>query len=217
MIDVYDKDLIDKGGQVFGGRASEGDVRDCKTVYRSGGTGRSDDEGEVRRGGRRQSSQTCTHTPCRTHIFLTHFPCVAYRHRVHAWLMVCAVRTSPLPDLTFSLLMLHPPSLLFPHGHLDTSFLSAPSVPNSARPRSAGQAHFRTSAEESGYLADPTHSTGYEPEEFDKITSADGDTTPINDPNCDDISDFSKTTRENIELFGVSTVFEASVSHVSHW
>ena len=37
-----------------------------------------------------------THTPCRTHIFLTHFPCVAYRHRVHAWPKVFAVRMSHL-------------------------------------------------------------------------------------------------------------------------
>ena len=39
----------------------------------------------------------CVHTlPCRTHIFLTHFPCVASRHRVHAWLKVFAVRMSHL-------------------------------------------------------------------------------------------------------------------------
>ena len=44
------------------------------------------------------------------------------------------------------------------------------------------------SAEESGYLADPTHSTHCEPKEFDKITSADGDTTPVIDPNYDNIS-----------------------------
>ena len=67
-----------------------------------------------------------------------------------------------------------------------------------------------------GYLADPTHLTGYEPKEFDKITSVDGDTTLINDPDHDSISDFSKTTRENTGLFGVPTVFETSVSHVSH-
>ena len=47
--------------------------------------------------------------------------------------------------------------------------------------------------------------TGYEPKEFDKITSVDGDTTPINDPNYDSISDFSKTTRECTGLFGVPT------------
>ena len=37
----------------------------------------------------------CAHTQCRTHIFLTHFPCVVYRHRV--WLKVFAVRMSCLP------------------------------------------------------------------------------------------------------------------------
>ena len=64
-------------------------------------------------------------------------------------------------------------------------------------------------------MADPTHSTGYEPKEFDKFTSADGDTTPINDSNYDNISDFSKITLENTGLFGVSTMLEASVSFVS--
>ena len=39
----------------------------------------------------------------------------------------------------------------------------------------------------------------------------DGDTTPINDPDHDSISDFSKTARENTGLFGVPTVFETSV------
>ena len=43
-----------------------------------------------------QGQRTCTHTSCRTHIFLTHFPCVAYRHRLHAWLKVFAVRMSYL-------------------------------------------------------------------------------------------------------------------------
>ena len=128
---------------------------------------------------------------------------------------VCSARVIS-PHLTFSLLMFHPPSLLFPHGHFDTSFPSALSLPNCSRSESAGLTHFRTSGEEFGYLADPTHSTGYEPKEFDKITSEDGDTTPINDPNYDNISDFSKITRENTGLFGVSTILEASVSHVSH-
>ena len=115
-----------------------------------------------------------------------------------------------------AILMFHQPSVLFPHGHLDTSFLSAPSLPKSSRPKSAGKAHFRTSGEEFGYLTDPTHSTGYEPKKFNKITSADGDTTSINDPNYDNISDFSKITRENTGLFGVPTMFEASVTHASH-
>ena len=37
-----------------------------------------------------------THTPCRTFIFLTHVPCVAYRHHVRAWLKVFAVCMSYL-------------------------------------------------------------------------------------------------------------------------
>ena len=118
--------------------------------------------------------------------------------------------------LAFSTLMFHPPSLLFPHGLFDTTFPSAPSSSSCTRPKSAGQAHFRTSAEEFGYLADPTHSTGCEPKLPDKTTSVDGDTTPIKDPDHDSISDFSKTTRESTGLFGVPTVFEASVSQVSH-
>ena len=40
--------------------------------------------------------------------------------------------------------------------------------------------------------------------------------SPINDPNHDNVSDFSKITRENTGLFGVPSTFEASVSHVSH-
>ena len=75
---------------------------------------------------------------------------------------------------------------------METTFLSAQSLPDFTRSESAGQAHFRTSGGEFGCLADPTHSTGFEPKEFDKITSADGATTPINDPNYDNISDFSK-------------------------
>ena len=155
-----------------------------------------------------------THTPCRTHIFFAHFPCVTYRHRAHAWLKVFAVCMSYLSAL--SILMFHPSSMLSPHGHFDTTFPSAPSSSSFTRPRSAGQAHVRTSAREFGYLADPTHSTGYEPKEFDKTTSVDGDTTPINGPNNDSISDFSKNTRQNTGLFGGPTMFETSVSHVSH-
>ena len=70
---------------------------------------------------------------------------------------VCSVHVAYL-HLAFSVLMFHAPSL-FPHGHFDTTFPSAPSSSSFTRPKSAGQAHFRTSAEEFGYLADPTHST----------------------------------------------------------
>ena len=40
-----------------------------------------------------------THTLCRTRTFLTHFPCVAHRHPVHAWLKMFAVR---MPHLSIS-------------------------------------------------------------------------------------------------------------------
>ena len=96
---------------------------------------------------------------------------------------VCSTHVISL-HLARSIFMFHPPSLLFPRGCFDTSLPSAPSLPNCTRPGGAGRAHFRTSAVEFGYLADPTHSTGCEPKEFDKITFAGGDTTPINDPSC---------------------------------
>ena len=120
--------------------------------------------------------------------------------------------------LAFSILMCHPPSLLFPDGLFETTFptwTSTTSLPSFTRPKSAGQAHFRTSAEEFGYLGMSGPHTGYEPKQLDKITSVDGDTTPITDPDDDSISDFSKTTHENTGLFGVPTVFEVSVSQVS--
>ena len=136
----------------------------------------------------------CTHTPCRTHIFLTQFLCVMYRQMAQG---VCSAHVISL-HLTLSILMFHPPSLLFPHGHFQTTFPSAQSSPDFTRPESTGQAHFRTNVEEFGYLADPTHSTGCEAKEFDKITSADWDMTPINDPNHDRISNFTKKrTREH--------------------
>ena len=130
---------------------------------------------------------------------------MTYRHRVHAWLKVCAVRMS---YLALSILMFHPSSLLFP---------SAPSSSNCARPRKRGSSalpHERRGVWLPG-RSDALHRERCS-KEFDKTTSVDGDTTPINDPNHDGISDFSKTTRENTGLFGVPTVFETSVSHVSH-
>ena len=118
--------------------------------------------------------------------------------------------------ITLSILMFHPPSLLFPHGHFDSSFPSAPSLPNCSRSESAGLAHL-PHARRGVWL--PGHSyqfAGYEPKEVDKSTSADGDTTLVNDPHYGNISDFQKITRENTGLFGVSTMLEASVSHVFH-
>ena len=55
-----------------------------------------------------------------------------------------------------------------------------------------------------GYLAKSALNTGYEPKEFDKITSVDDDTMHINDPNRS-FSDFSQTTNGNTSQFGVPT------------
>ena len=150
-------------------------------------------------------------TPRVARIFLTQLLCVTYRNRVHAWLKVFAVRMSYLSisPSPFSCFIRRPccsrTVTSRPHSRLHRFRRTVPDL-------NGGQAHFRTRGEEFGYLADPTHSTGYEPMEFDKVTSVDGD----NDPNHDSISEFSETTRESTGLFGVPIVFEASVSQVSH-
>ena len=83
-------------------------------------------------------------------------------------------------------------------------------------PESAGHAQLRTSTEEFAFLAKSGLNTGYEPKEFDKIISVGCDTMLIDDPDLNEISDFTKNTHENSGLFGVLTMFESSVSHVSH-
>ena len=86
----------------------------------------------VRRGG--------VHTLCcRTHIWSAHIrtsSCVCtYTHgsrlskKVFAFVHVVYLR------LAFSTLMFRPPSLLFPHGHFDTTFPSAQSLPSFIRPK----------------------------------------------------------------------------------
>ena len=111
------------------------------------------------------------------------------------------------------------------HSHVSSAFLAVPwwwlrrpRLPCRTSPDPKARVK-RTSARAPRSLATwpiPTHSTGFEPKEFDKITSVDGDTTPINDPNHDSISDFSKITRENTEQFGVPKMLETSLSHVFH-
>ena len=73
--------------------------------------------------------------------------------------------------------------------------------------KSAGRAPLCTSIAKFGYLAKSDANTGYEPKEFDKITSVDDDATLINDPDLNEISDFSKNTHENTGQFDVPTVF----------
>ena len=63
-------------------------------------------------------------------------------------------------------------------------------------PNSAGHAQLRTCIAKFGYLAKSDANTGCEPNEFDKITSVDSDTMLIDDPDLNEISDFSKNTRE---------------------
>ena len=132
---------------------------------------------------------------------------------------VCAC-VIPL-HLAFSILMFHP-SLLILHGHFrdhSRQRLHWRSHPHDlallSRPKSAGHASLRICITKFDYLAKSDANTGYDPNEFDKITSVDDDTILINDPNHN-FSDFSKTTNENIRQFGVLTVFESSVLHVSH-
>ena len=54
------------------------------------------------------------------------------------------------------------------------------------------------------------------PKKFDKSTSEDSDTMLVHDPDLNEISDLSKNTHENIGLFGVLSMFELSVTAVSH-
>ena len=142
------------------------------------------------------------------------FPCVTYRHE-HAWLKVFAVRMSFLSISPFPL------SCFIRHPCCSRTVTSTPrsrlhlpcrTVPIRKHGSSA-LPHERRGV----WLPDRSHAVHrFEPKEFDKITSADGDTTLINDQNYDNISDFSKITRENTGLFGVPSMFEASVSHVSY-
>ena len=83
-------------------------------------------------------------------------------------------------------------------------------------PESAGHAQLRTSTDEFGYLAKSGLNTGYEPKEFDEIISVGCDAMLIDDPDLNGISDFTKSTPENSVLCGVLTMFESSVSNVSH-
>ena len=104
-------------------------------------------------------SPPCTHTSVsHAHFFDTVSLRDVQTSRTRMAQGVCSVYVISL-HLAFSILMFHPPSLLFPHGHFDTTFPSALSSSSFTRPESADQARFRTSAEESGYLAGPTHST----------------------------------------------------------
>ena len=87
-----------------------------------------------------------------------HFLCIFFLRDVQTLTRMAQVYVISL-HLPLSILMFHPPSLLFSHGHFDTTFPYAPSSSSFIRPKNAGQAHLRTCAGEFGFLANPTHLT----------------------------------------------------------
>ena len=144
-----------------------------------------------------------THCVART-FFLTHSPCVAFRRHEHVWLKVVAGRMSYLS------ISPSPLSCFIRRPCCSRTVTSRPLFRDfdvldflaELHPERAGQAHERRGGV--WLPGRPTHSTGYEPKEFDKITSVDGHTTPFNDPNHDYISNLSqKVTRGSTEKFGV--------------
>ena len=145
-------------------------------------------------------AKNCTRTPCRTHVFLRHFPCVGVQtSRTRMAQGVCSAHVTSL-HLTLSIILFHPPSLLFLDGHFETTFptlTSALSFPNCSDPISRVNC---TSARAARSLA--TWPIPRTPQVM----------SPNNDPNFDYISDLLKVTRENTGLFGVSTMLEAYVS-----
>ena len=106
----------------------------------------------------------------------------------HAWLKLFAVRMSSLfthllpsrvssvfaPAVLWRSLRDH--SRLRPHWHL------CPPDPAELPDLNAKVKRTLHEHEQFGYLAKPVLTTGYEPKEFDKITSVDDDMTLINDP-----------------------------------
>ena len=161
------------------------------------------------------TQSVCTHTLCRTHIFLTHFLCVAYRHRAHAWLKVFAVRTSHLSisPSPFSC------SIRRPCCSRTTTWTPRSCLHLLCRIVPDPKARvWRTSARAVGSLATwPIPRTP-------QVTSPRSSTRLLLQmvTRCSlkiwtslKSLTSSKNTHENTRLFGVSTKFEASVSHVS--
>ena len=91
----------------------------------------------------------CTHTPCLTHIFFCTFSLRDVQIRTPMAQGVCSVYVISL-HIALSILMFHPPSLLFPHGHFDTTIPSAPSSSSFTRQKTRVK---RTSARAPGSLA----------------------------------------------------------------
>ena len=155
------------------------------------------------------------HSPvARTFFFCT--VCLRTSHTSHACSLhallkfmkkVCRMGVFVL-YLAFSLLMFHP-SLLFLYIHFDITCLSI-FLPNFPVLKAQDVCH-------SVYLAKSDAHTSYEPKQSDKITFVDNDTMLIDGTDLDEISHFSKNTRENTGLFDVLSMFETSVSRSSWW
>ena len=93
--------------------------------------------------------------------------------------------------------------------------LSVHSLVVLSRPESVEHTSLRTCIKKLDYPTKSDTNTVYESKKLDKITSVDSDTMLIDDPDLDELSDFSKTSRENTELIDVPTIFESSVCRVS--
>ena len=166
-----------------------------------------------------------TYTAPVARTFFCAHPHIFMRVHIHAWLkclkrfIACVSHLSISPS-PFSCLI-HPCcSLTVTSRPLPTT--TSQTIPSTRSCRTvrvlkgAGHAPLRTCIAKFGYLTKSDANTGYDPKKFDKNTSVNDDTTLINDPD-QNTSDFSKTMNENTSQFGVHTVFESSVLHVSHW
>ena len=173
------------------------------------------------------SDGECTHT----HLLHVHF--LVYIHGAYTShiLMrvthmhgsrVSAVRMSFLPWLTFSLLMFHPflllSSLLFLDGHFETTpdydltDFDVQDLPQNFPDLEAQVKRTPHEDELSGYLAKPAFIRRFWAQEVRQ------------DHICGQWHDahwrylrLFENHRKNIGQFGVSAVFEFSVSHISHW
>ena len=168
---------------------------------------------------------------CCTHIFLLYIHCACTSHILmhnHARLKVAVRMSSSLFHLTFSLLMFHPSSLLlFLDGHFQNQsrlrrhWLWRPRHPAElSRPKSV------TKKRRSSALRTRTSSLATWPSSFlPQVMSPKSSTRSLpwimtrrSSTNQTTVSPTSrKPTNENSGQFGVSTVFESSVLHVSHW
>ena len=157
-----------------------------------------------------------SHTPCRTHIF-RHIFFERRTHRVRTWLKVCAVRMSLSLSISLSPLSCFILRLCCSRTVISRppSFLLRPRLPCRTSPDLKAKVK-RTSARGPGKLATwPIQRT--QPKEFDNITSADGDSTPIN-PNYDHISaSLENHTREHWIVRCFHNVRSLCFARFSRW